>query len=63
MQKAFSDDGQDTIASKGGSDMLVQMGSITGAHGIRGDVIVKSFTDPKENLLSLALMDLSLIHI
>lgn len=36
---------------------LILVGVISAAHGIKGDVLVKSFTDPKENLLALDIQD------
>jgi 16S rRNA processing protein RimM len=33
------------------SDRVIQLGEITGAHGVKGWVRVHSFTDPKSNLL------------
>jgi 16S rRNA processing protein RimM len=33
------------------TDRVIQLGEITGAHGVKGWVRVQSFTDPKSNLL------------
>ena len=38
---------------------LILIGVISAAHGIKGDLVVKSFTDPKENILKLSPTDLS----
>ena len=38
-------------------DRLILVGVISAAHGIKGDVLVKSFTDPKENILALDILD------
>jgi 16S rRNA processing protein RimM len=38
-------------------DRLILVGVISAAHGIKGDVIVKSFTDPKENILAIDILD------
>ncbi len=38
-------------------DGLILVGVISAAHGIKGDVLVKSFTDPKENILSINILD------
>ncbi len=38
-------------------DRLILVGVISAAHGIKGDVLVKSFTDPKENILSIHILD------
>lgn len=34
-------------------DKLILAGVISAAHGIRGDIIIKSYTDPLENIFSL----------
>lgn len=36
---------------------LILVGVISAAHGIKGDILVKSFTDPKENILSIPILD------
>ncbi|MGC0372220.1 MAG: hypothetical protein DGJ47_000928 [Rickettsiaceae bacterium] len=38
-------------------DDLILIGVIYSAHGVRGDVIVKSFTDPFENIVKMKLFD------
>ena len=38
-------------------DRLILVGVISAAHGIKGDILVKSFTDPKENILALDILD------
>ena len=38
-------------------DRLILVGVISAAHGIKGDVLVKSFTDPKENILAIDIVD------
>ncbi len=38
-------------------DRLILVGVISAAHGIKGDVLVKSFTDPKENILAVNILD------
>jgi 16S rRNA processing protein RimM len=36
---------------------LIIVGVISSAHGIKGDIIIRSYTDPVENLASLKLFD------
>ncbi|NRB10109.1 MAG: 16S rRNA processing protein RimM [Rickettsiaceae bacterium] len=38
-------------------DKLILIGVISSAHGVHGDIVVKSFTDPVENLFNLPVMD------
>jgi len=38
-------------------DRLILVGVISAAHGIKGDVLVKSFTEPKENILAIDVLD------
>ncbi|PCJ29275.1 MAG: ribosome maturation factor RimM [Rickettsiales bacterium] len=38
-------------------DKLIFVGVISSAHGIKGDVLVKSYTDPAQNLLSTNLVN------
>ena len=36
---------------------LILVGVISSAHGIKGNIIVKSYTDPIDNILKLKLLD------
>ena len=36
---------------------LILVGSISSAHGIKGDIIIKSYTHPIENIMNLTLVD------
>lgn len=38
-------------------DKLILVGVISSAHGIRGDMVVKSFTKPPENIVNLTIQD------
>jgi 16S rRNA processing protein RimM len=38
-------------------DKLILVGVISSAHGINGDVIIKSFTKPSENIVKLPVQD------
>ena len=38
-------------------DKLILLGVISSAHGVKGDVIIKSFTDPKDNIFKLPIID------
>ena len=38
-------------------DKLILMGVISSAHGVHGDIVIKSFADPAENLLNLPIID------
>ncbi|MES2214596.1 MAG: ribosome maturation factor RimM [Pseudomonadota bacterium] len=39
------------------SDTLIYLGVVTGAHGIRGDVIIHSLTEPSSNITKLKLQN------
>lgn len=39
------------------NDKLIFVGVISSAHGIKGDVLVKSFTDPAVNICGLSVID------
>ena len=39
------------------SDKLIFLGVVTGAHGIKGDVLVRSFTSPATNITKIVLQD------
>lgn len=39
------------------SDKLILIGIISSAHGVQGEVIIKSFTDPITNILKLAIIN------
>ncbi|MFK7974430.1 MAG: ribosome maturation factor RimM [Rickettsiaceae bacterium] len=38
---------------------LILVGIISGAHGIQGNVLIKSYTQPKDNILFLKLIDVN----
>ncbi|MDC0864394.1 ribosome maturation factor RimM [Rickettsiaceae bacterium] len=38
-------------------DKLILLGVISSAHGIKGNIVIKSFTDPKDNILKLPIID------
>ncbi len=38
-------------------DELILMGVISAAHGVRGHVVIKSFTDSPKNIVKLRLID------
>ncbi len=40
-------------------DKLIHLGVITGAHGIKGDVVIHSFTAPSTNIVNLTLCNAS----
>jgi 16S rRNA processing protein RimM len=39
------------------SDNLILLGVIKSAHGIKGDIIIRSYTDPVDNIIKLPLVD------
>lgn len=39
------------------SDNLILLGVIKSAHGIKGDVIIRSYTDPVDNIIKLPIID------
>jgi len=39
------------------SDNLILLGVIKSAHGIKGDVIIRSYTDPVDNIIKLPIVD------
>jgi 16S rRNA processing protein RimM len=47
-----------SLANKNTLDnKLILVGVIRGAHGIKGQIIVKSYTDPFENIVKLPVFD------